>query len=263
MPLLELKGIDKYYRRGGWFGHCERVPVLKQVSLNIEDGACLGLLGRSGSGKSTLSRIALGLEPPDAGRVRFMGCDPARQNGTVAKQLRKEMQVVFQNSLGSVNPRMTAGEVIAEPICNFESPTRAQLTSRIGSLLEMVGLQFSDARKLPHQFSGGQLQRVCIARAIALKPKLIILDEPVSSLDMVVQARILDLLAGIRQELGTSYLFISHDIRAVLQLADRLAVIHEGRVVGLTERLEDLAGLTHPVIAELLQAVLPENPVFS
>jgi nickel transport system ATP-binding protein len=155
---------------------------------------------------------------------------------------------------------MTAGQVVAEPIRNFESATPSELRSRVGRLLEMVGLKPSDAEKLPHQFSGGQLQRVCIARAIALKPRVIILDEAVSSLDMVVQTKILDLLAGLRRELGTSYLFISHDIRVILRMADSLAVLHEGEIVGYAERLEDIGTIQHPVFRALMGSVLPALP---
>jgi nickel transport system ATP-binding protein len=260
MNLLELRAIDKSYRRGGWFGNRDRVQVLKKVSLSLNDGACLGLLGRSGSGKSTLSRIALGLEHPDSGQIFFQGKELAGLNHRETSLARKDLQVVFQNSLGSVNPRMTAGQVIAEPICNFESVRKPELRSRVGRLLEMVGLKASDAEKLPHQFSGGQLQRVCIARAIALKPRVVILDEAVSSLDMVVQARILDLLAGLRRELGTSYLLISHDIRVIMRMADSLAVLHEGEIVGYAERIEQVGAIQHPVFNALMDAVLQPLP---
>ena len=148
---------------------------------------------------------------------------------------------------------------MAEPISNFESVTKSELRSRVGRLLEMVGLQASDAKKLPHQFSGGQLQRVCIARAIALKPRVVILDEAVSSLDMIVQAKILDLLAGLRRELGTSYLLISHDIRIILRMADSLAVLHEGEIVGYAEHMEEAGAIQHPVFNALMDAVL--NPL--
>jgi nickel transport system ATP-binding protein len=260
MSLLELRAIDKSYRRGGWFGKRDRVRVLKKVSLFLGDGECLGLLGRSGSGKSTLSRITLGLEPPDSGQGLFQGQELARLNRRESIMARKDLQVVFQNSLGSVNPRMTAGQVVAEPIRNFESATTSELRSRVGRLLEMVGLRAADAEKLPHQFSGGQLQRVCIARAIALKPRVVILDEAVSSLDMVVQTRILDLLAGLRRELGTSYLLISHDIRVILRMADSLAVLHEGEIVGYAESMEEVAAIKHPVFTALMDAVLPALP---
>jgi nickel transport system ATP-binding protein len=260
MSLLELRAIDKSYCRGGWFGKRDRVQVLKNVSLSLEEGACLGLLGRSGSGKSTLSRIALGLEPPDAGKILFQGRERTGLGRRESLWARKDLQVVFQNSLGSVNPRMTAGQVVAEPIGNFESVTPSELRSRVGRLLETVGLKASDAEKLPHQFSGGQLQRVCIARAIALKPRLVILDEAVSSLDMVVQTRILDLLATLRRELGTSYLFISHDIRVILRMADALAVLHEGEIVGYAEHMDKVGAIEHPVFKALMGAVLPAFP---
>jgi nickel transport system ATP-binding protein len=260
VPLLELVGIHKSYRRGGVLGRRERFEVLRDVHVAIEPQACVGLLGRSGSGKSTLGRIALGIEKPDSGTVLYHGKDFHSLSSKDYKDARKNLQVVFQNSLGSVNPRMTASEIVAEPLRNFENLSEKALDDRVSSLLGRVGLEPADAPKLPHQFSGGELQRVCIARAIALRPQVIILDEPVSSLDMIVQARIIDLLSNLQRELGTSYLFISHDIRVLLRMSTSLAVLHEGSIVGFARHINELKDLSHPAFKELLNAVLPPLP---
>lgn len=260
MPLLELTGIHKYYRRGGLFGSRERFPVLTDVDLTVEHGACLGLLGRSGAGKSTLGRIALGLEPPDRGEVRYAGRPLRDLGGKDYREFRRNVQVVFQNSLGSVNPGWSAGRIVAEPLRNFERLSPADLRERVRRLLTQVGLAPADAGKYPHQFSGGELQRVCIARALALEPRLIVLDEAVSSLDMLVQGQVIDLLSDLQRRSGTAYLLISHDIRVLLKMADRLAVMEGGRIVAGATPVSALEGLTQDAWARLLAAVLPPNP---
>jgi nickel transport system ATP-binding protein len=260
LHLLELKGICKSYRRGGLFGNKERFEVLKEVSLKLEKGDCVGLLGRSGSGKSTLGRIVLNLEPPDSGKVFYQGRWIKEMTKQEYRDYRKNTQVVFQNSLGSTNPRLTAGQIVAEPIMNFETLGNGPLRQRVNELLERVGLSSADAEKYPHQFSGGELQRVCIARAIALQPKLIVLDEAVSSLDMLIQARILELLRKLQKELAMTYLFISHDIRVLLKVSNRLAIMDNGSLVEEAATMEDLEGFSHPIFFRLLGAVLPPTP---
>ncbi len=260
MSLLELKQISKSYRRGGLFGMRERFEVLKDVDLSLEPGCCLGLLGRSGSGKSTLGRIALGLERPDSGEVLFNGRPVKSLPEQDYREYRKNIQVVFQNSFGSVNPRWTAGRIIAEPIGNFEQLSPTSMREKVVHLLERVGLRPEAADKLPHQFSGGELQRVCIARAISLSPSLIVLDEAVSSLDMLIQAKVMELLTDLQRETGTAYLFISHDIRVLLRMADRLVVLDEGRIVGQMDRMDESGSITHPAFTNLLEAILPPLP---
>ena len=260
MDLLELKGIYKSYRRGALFGNKERFEVLKEINLNLKQGDCLGLLGRSGSGKSTLGRIVLNLEPPDSGKVFYQGRWVQEMTKQEYRDYRKNTQVVFQNSLGSTNPRLTAGQIVAEPITNFETLGVRQLQQKINELLERVGLSSADAKKYPHQFSGGELQRVCIARAIALQPKLIVLDEAVSSLDMLIQARILELLRELQKELAITYLFISHDIRVLLKVSNRIAVMDNGCLVEESASMEDLNGFSHPIFSRLIGAVLPPTP---
>ena len=260
MTLLSLKGIGKGYHRGGMWGAQNRVDVLKNVNLSIAPGACLGLIGRSGAGKSTLSRIVLGLERPDTGKVNYDGVALTKMTREQSRIYRRDCQVVFQNSLGSVNPRFTAGQVIAEPLFNFEAMDRERVKQRIIDLLEKVGLHPSDANKYPHQFSGGELQRVCIARAIALNPRLIVLDEAVSSLDMVIQSKIIALLKSLQKTMGIAYLFISHDIRVLLKMADTLAVLHEGTVVETVDLKKNEERSYHPALTELVAAVLPPVP---
>lgn len=260
MHVIKLSGVSKSYRQGGFFSTTKTVHVLSGIDLAIEPGSCVGLLGRSGSGKSTLGRLVLGLEKPDQGEVLFEGKPLDRLSKEDFKTFRRNVQVVFQNSLGSVNPRFTAADIIAEPLKNFESHSQKKLNETIENLLDWVGLSAADMTKLPHQFSGGELQRICIARAMALSPKLIVLDEAVSSLDMLIQARIIDLLVDLQRTLGTAYLFISHDIRVLLKMADRLAVLSEGMIVEEVHpaRIDGQNG--HPAMTSLINAILPPLP---
>jgi len=260
MRLLTLERIRKSYRRGGVFRQRERVDALADVSLAMDERTCLGLVGPSGAGKSTLGRIALGLERPDIGTVRFMGCDLTNGDGKDFRAMRRHLQGVFQDCLQSINPRFKASEAIGEPLRNFERLSSRKLRLRIGELLEMVGLKEEDGRKYPHQFSGGELQRVCIARAVAPKPRLIVLDEAVSGLDVLVQAQVLDLLSWLQQELKMAFLFISHDLRVIRRLCDRVAVLHFGRIIETSDEVTALDQLSHPASKALLNAVLPASP---
>jgi len=260
MNLIDLENVGKSYRPGGIFSTAPPVAVLENIDLSIAPGTCMGLLGRSGSGKSTLGRLVLGLERPDAGKIRYEGKSIREMNRTEYREFRRNVQVVFQNSLGSVNPRFTAAQIIAEPLKNFESLSPRTLERKIGGLLEQVGLSSVDAGKFPHQFSGGELQRICIARAVSLSPKLIVLDEAVSSLDMLVQARIIDLLTELQRSLGTAYLFISHDIRILVKMAHTLAVLSGGRIVEYVDTDDAVRYGGHPALTALIDAVLPPLP---
>ncbi len=261
MTLMELKGIYKSYRHGGFLGTKERHEVLTDIHLGIDPGTCIGLLGRSGSGKSTLGRIILDLESPDKGEVHYYGQPVKTLKKEDYLKYRRNVQVVFQNPLGSVNPRLTAARIIAEPLENFENLSSYDLKTRIRELLERVGLPSTAENKFPYQFSGGELQRICIARAIALQPKLIVLDEAISSLDMLIQAKIIELLIQLQKELDMAYLFISHDIRVLLKISDRLLLMHNGQLVEQADSLEDLNELSHDSFKQLLQAILPPMPV--
>lgn len=243
MSLLKLRNICKTYLQGGLFQSKKRHDVLVDVSLSIDEGMCLGLVGESGCGKSTLARIALGLEKPDFGAVDFMGCNLFEPKAL--RTVRRNLQVVFQDCFSSVNPRFEAENIIREPLRNFEKLTWRQEQNRAIELLETVGLKPEDAKKYPHQFSGGELQRVCIARAIALKPKLIILDEAVSNLDMLIQSQILELLKDLQNEFKMAYLFISHDVRMINRICDALAVMHNGRIAVFSDDIKNLEELYH------------------
>lgn len=261
MSLLQVKDVSHAYRSSKrLFRSANLTEVLSKVSFTIEPGQCLGLLGTSGAGKSTLGKIILGMDRPSHGRVFFQGHDLYNTESQTARLLRRDLQVVFQDCHTSVNPRMTAEQIIAEPLDNYENLTRIDRQRRVGELLEAVGLRAEDMRRYPHTFSGGQLQRINIARAIALKPKLIVLDEPVSSLDMVNQTRILTLLGELKATLGLSYLFITHDVKAAHVISDALAVMAEGRIVELCSDKDQLPASSHPAVRELYDSVLPEHP---
>ena len=264
MTLLELKDVRKSYRQGGFFGNREAVGVLNGVDLRIEAGRCLGLLGASGCGKSTTGRIVLGLERPDSGRVLYQGRDIGALTGEDRQAWRRNCQVVFQNSHGAVNPRLRAWEIITEPLSNFEPAPSTALRDRAVEALGRVGLSPDALDKRPHQFSGGELQRVCIARALILKPSFILLDEAVSALDLLSQSRVLDLLAELKAESGAAFLFISHDLRVLLKMCDSLAVMTAGRISSFVEDLAELenpGAVFDPTFQALAEAVLPAEPV--
>lgn len=238
----------------------EKERVLDGVSFELEQGMCLGLLGTSGAGKSTLGRIVLGLQKPDGGQVLFEGRDLYAAGGKAIRTVRRDIQAVFQDCHSAVNPLMTAEQIIGEPLRNYDKPSARELKRQVAELLERVGLSADDAGKRPDQFSGGQLQRINIARAIAPRPKLIVFDEPVSSLDRVHQALILDLLAELKTSLGLSYLFITHDIEAAETVCDRIAVMDEGNIVYRTENSSALRAADHEAVKRLTQAILPGHP---
>lgn len=258
--IIECEKVSKRYRRGSFFRKGDSVDAVVEASLAIEAGSILGLIGPSGSGKSTLSRMVLGLERPDQGRVCFQGRALAGFGPADWRGFRRHVQAVFQNAHGSINPRFTAGEAIAEPLQNYEHLCKSELQDRIIQLLAQVGLVPEDRHKLPHQFSGGQLQRICIARALAPRPSLIVLDEAVSSLDMLTQARILELLKEIQRETGVAYLLITHDIRLVGGFCNRVAVMDEARVQAWFDQPRGLAGSDHPTVKRLFGSVLPPWP---
>ncbi len=261
MNLLELNGVSKsYYAGTGLWRRGRKIEALKGVSLALPEGTCLGLVGESGCGKTTLGKVVLGLEQPDSGEVLFQGGNIYSFAKGRLRSLYKNIQLVFQDSFSSVNPRFTAGGIISEPIRNFFNLSPAEEKDRVKELLLTVGLNPEDADKYPHQFSGGQLQRICIARAISVQPKLIVLDEAVSSLDVSVQAQILNLLSDLKDSLNLSYIFISHDIEAVYYLSDCLAVMYLGRIVEFIEHLEDDRDVLHPYSQKLMASVLHPHP---
>ncbi len=264
VSLLELKDIKKTYLLGNSVWRKRKtVEAVKGVSLTLEEGVCLGLVGESGAGKSTLGKIILGLEKPDQGEVWFQGKDLYRLKEKELKEVRRNLQVVFQDCYSAVNPRLTIREIIAEPLRNYERLTATEEIQKVQGLLETVGLSPEDMYKYPHQFSGGQLQRINIARAIALRPKLIILDEAVSALDALVQVQILHLLAELKEEFQLSYLFISHDLQAINYIADCIGVMYKGEIVEWLDDMEQPESLQHPVSKKIMSSVLYPDPGLS
>lgn len=258
MQGFEIQQVSKTYRRGSLLSGGSKVYAVRNVSLSIRPGTCLALVGASGSGKSTLGRLLLGLETPDSGAILYNGVSPRTLHGEAKKKARRSVQAVFQNIHGSVNPRFTARDILAEPLRNFDALSGSGLDSRIQQLLAEVGMENADVSKRPHQFSGGELQRLCLARALAPRPELIVLDEALSSLDMSNQARMLAALSRIRETYGTAFLFITHDMRLAAAAADSLAVMEHGEIPCRIDDLDNPPSEFSGFLQELIQAVLPD-----
>ncbi|MCL6609077.1 MAG: ATP-binding cassette domain-containing protein, partial [Geminicoccaceae bacterium] len=260
-PLLEIDGLVKHYdlRRGlrrlveSAEGHTVR--ALDGVDLAVVRGETLGVIGESGSGKTTLGRCALGLVEPTSGTVRFEGRDLARLDPASAKALRRRMQIVFQDPYASLNPRRTVEQIVGLGLAVHERLDRAAARARILAMLERVGLGAAHLDRYPHQFSGGQRQRIGIARALVLRPDFVVCDEPVSALDVSIQAQILALLRELKEELGLTYLFIAHDLAVVAHVSDRVAVLYLGKLVELGPTRAVLEKPAHPYTRALLAAV--------
>jgi oligopeptide transport system ATP-binding protein len=255
-PLVELQGASKHFRsREG-----KVLRAVEDVSLSLAPGETLGIVGESGSGKSTLGRLILGLHRPSAGSVRFEGVDLGSAGAAQMRALRRHMQPIFQDPYASLDPRFTVGDSIAEPLVIHRIGDREARRRKVAELLEIVGLEPDAAKRYPHEFSGGQRQRIGIARAIALEPKLIVADEPVSALDVSIQSQILNLLIDLKARLKLSYVFISHDLAVVEHISDRVAVMYLGRIVELAETGTLYRRLAHPYTEALMSAV-PEPDV--
>jgi peptide/nickel transport system ATP-binding protein len=235
-PVLEARGVSKVFRSGGSFGKAHLVTGVKDVSFEIMPGEAFGLIGESGSGKSTLGRLLLRLEEPTDGQILFAGTDIAHLSGFQLRRLRAGMQMVFQDPFNALNPTMTVGRALAEPIRLHRKLRGKALDGEIARLLDIVGLSTSALNRLPREFSGGQRQRICLARALALEPQLIVLDEPTSALDVSVQAQIINLLVDLKQQLGLTYIFISHDLSVIGQVCDRIGVMRRGEMLEITSR---------------------------
>lgn len=244
VPLLEIRNLVKVFPRGESIfggGRGGEIRAVDEVSLDIQSGETLGLAGESGSGKSTLGRLVLRLIEPTSGKIVFEGRDLLAASHAEMRRLRRDMQIIFQDPFGSLDPRMRVEDVISEPLIIHEAMSPSVRRTRVAELLGAVGLDQSAMRRFPHEFSGGQRQRVGIARALALHPKFIVADEPVSALDVSVGAQIVNLMAQLQREFGLTYLFISHSMPVVRYLATRIAVMYRGRIVevGTTEQITE------------------------
>jgi oligopeptide transport system ATP-binding protein len=255
--LLQITNLKKYYpvTAGLFPRHIGDIKAVDGVSFHIEEGEILGLVGESGCGKSTLGKTIPRLEEPTSGEILYKGTDVAKLDRRGLRELRKEIQLIFQDPDASLDPRMTAGDSICEPLIVHNIADEKKRTERVAELMEQVGLEASQASHYPHEFSGGQKQRIGIARALAINPKLIIADEPVSALDVSIQAQILNLMMDIQEKFSLAYLFIAHDLSVIKHMARRVAVMYLGKIVELTNKKEIFDNPLHPYTEALLSAI--------
>ena len=261
--LLETRDLKKHFpvASGLLTGHVRGyVKAVDGVSFSVGTGETLGVVGESGCGKTTTAKLVLAQEQATAGTIEFRGRDVTSLRKNDLKDYRRSVQVVFQDPFSSLSPRMRIGDIIAEPLEVHTSLSRAGIRGRVGEVLELVGLQPDAARLFPHEFSGGQRQRIAIARALATEAQLIVLDEPVSALDVSIRAHILSLLEELQQSLGVSYLFIGHDLAAVAHISDRIAVMYLGKIVEIADSMALCNNPLHPYTRALFAASLPSHP---
>jgi oligopeptide/dipeptide ABC transporter ATP-binding protein len=261
MSLLEVRNLVKHYEGSFYFGKYRRAKVraVDGISLTLERGEVLGLVGESGCGKSTFARLVTRLEEKTAGEIYFDGQEISGCTGKKLRRLRRHIQIIFQDSASSLNPRWKAGAIIEEPLVNY-GISREKRRERVLELMDLVGMEPGDADKYPHEFSGGQRQRINIARALALEPALLVCDEPVSSLDVSIRAQVLNLLRELKERLSLSYLFISHDLAAVSCLAARVAVMYLGQIVEIIPASQLHLQGSHPYTRALVEAVPAPDP---
>ncbi|WP_198374421.1 ABC transporter ATP-binding protein [Neoroseomonas rubea] len=262
-PLLEVTGLAKHYpvRKGLILAkQVGTVRAVDGVSFSLDRGETLALVGESGCGKSTTARLVLRLIEPSAGAIRFEGKDVTRVSGAAMRAMRRRMQIVFQDPYASLNPRLTVAETIAEPMQVHGIGNAASRRARVAELLSLVGLRAFHAERYPHEFSGGQRQRIGIARALSVQPDLVVCDEPVSALDVSIQAQVVNLLKDLQRRLGLSYLFIAHDLAVVKHVADRVAVMYLGQIVETGPKRDLFAAPRHPYTRALLAAIPHPDP---
>jgi oligopeptide transport system ATP-binding protein len=263
-PIIEVRDLVKHFpvRVGVLFKRTVgQVRAVDGVSFDLRPGETLGVVGESGCGKSTLAQVLMRLEPPTSGSARFEGRDIFRMRGGELRRLRRNIQIVLQDPYTSLNPRMTVGDIVGEPFeIHPEVAPKGAREQKVRDLLDVVGLNPEHINRYPHQFSGGQRQRIGIARALALRPKVIICDEPVSALDVSIQAQVMNLLGELQDEFGLSYVFIAHDLSVVRHLSDRVAVMYLGKIVEIGTEVEIYERPMHPYTQALLSAVPVPDP---
>ncbi len=262
MTLLEARNLTKYFplRRGLFGSDPGAVRAVDGVSFTIEAGRTLGVVGESGCGKSTTAKLVLKLEEPTAGDILFEGRGLTTLDADGIRRYRRSVQAVFQDPFASLNPRMRVDAIIAEPLVTNEKLDKPQVRQRVARLLDLVGLPARSADLFPHEFSGGQRQRIAIARALSLSPKLVVLDEPVSALDVSIRAQILNLLVDLQRDLGLAYLFIAHDLAAVAHMSHTIAVMYLGQLVEYGPAKTVATDPKHPYTQALFSAALPSHP---
>ena len=260
--LIEVTGLSKYFpiHSGLLSRHVADVKAVDGVDFSIKPGETLGLVGESGSGKTTVGRVILRLLPATGGEVCFEGRNVLTLGREEVRKLRKEMQIIFQDPFASLNPRMTVGDIVGEPIRIHHIAAGKAVENRVQELLRLVGLQPYHANRYPHEFSGGQRQRVGIARALAVNPKFIVCDEPVSALDVSIQAQVINLLEDLQKQLGLTYLFIAHDLSVVRHISTRVAVMYVGKIIELANRDDLYENPLHPYTQALLSAIPIPDP---
>jgi ABC-type oligopeptide transport system ATPase subunit len=260
-PLLQVQNLVKVFNsRGGLFTRSAGLRAVDDVTFDVAPGETFGLVGESGSGKTTTGRCVLRLIEPTSGTITFKDMDVLALSGRDLRRARRHFQIVFQDPYSSLNPRMRVGAIVQEPLIIHKVGTRAEQKARVAHLFELAGLDPAAVTKYPHEFSGGQRQRIGLARALALEPSLIVCDEPVSALDVSVQAQVVNLLVDLQARLKLTYLFIAHDLRLVRQICDRVAVMYRGRIVEIAQAEKLFTAPAHPYTCALLSAIPQLEP---